>query len=156
MKKEIGSRAAKIGSLCLLMATALAVHAESQPEDIIKYRQNVMKSNGAHTAAIAAIVQGKVEYKDRLADHAKAVQTFTKNIPALFPPGSDFGDTEALDSVWKNRAGFEKAAKNTEQKAAALAQAAAKGDPKSVGPKLKELADSCKACHKDFRKEEQK
>lgn len=136
-----------------LFGTAWAVFAESEPEDLIKFRQNVMKSNGANTAAAAAIVQGKVDFKGRLVDHARAIEATTKDIPALFPPGSDFGDTEALDAVWKNRAEFEKLSKDTYTKAKAFTKAAAAKDPKA-GAQFKELAESCKACHKDFRKEE--
>lgn len=138
---------------CGMFAGSFAVQAESDPENVIKFRQSVMKANGAHMSA-AAIVQGKVEYKDRLADHAKALEMFTKNIPALFPKGSDFGaDSKALDSVWAKPAEFEKLSKDTQTKAAAFAKAVAAKDAQ-LGPKFKELAESCKACHKDFRKEE--
>lgn len=141
-------------ALGLGLAVAAVAHAESDPENIIKFRQAVMKANGAHMAAAGAIVQGKVEYKDRLGDHAKALEAFTKNIPALFPKGSDFGaDTKALDAVWQKPAEFEKLSKDTQTKAANFAKAVAAKDA-NLGPKFKELADSCKACHKDYRKEE--
>lgn len=144
--------------LALVLAAALpaAAVAESDPEDIIKYRQNVMKANGANMGAMAAILQGKVpEYKDRLGDHARGVQAGTKNIPALFPKGSDFGDTEALESVWKNPVEFKKRSDDTSKKADALAKAVAGGDMKAIQARFRELSDSCKACHKDFRKEQQ-
>lgn len=140
-----------LGAFTLLAAAA---HAENDPEDIIKYRQNVMKANGAHAAAASAIIQGKVGYKKDLADHAKALAAINHDTAALFPKGSDFGDTKALDSVWSKRADFEKRAKDAQAKSAAFAKTVAAGDTKNYGPKLKELADSCKACHKDYRKEE--
>ena len=139
----------------LLSLGVLNAYAESDPEDIIKYRRNVMKTNGANMAAANAILKGKVkEFDARLGDHAKTVQLFTKNIPALFPKGSDFGDTEALDSVWSKRAEFEKKAKDTEQKASAFAKAVASKNQSNMQAKFKALSDSCSACHKDFRKEE--
>jgi cytochrome c556 len=128
--------------------------AESQPEDVIKYRQNVMKAIGGHMSAAGAIVQGKVEYKANLSEHAKALAAMTKDIVGLFPKDSDFGDTNALESVWKKRADFEKVAKDAGAKAAALAKAAAGNDPKAAGAAFKDLADACKACHKDYRKEQ--
>ena len=149
----------KFAMVLAVMGTALlgmsaGIRAESDPEDIIKYRQNVMKSNGGNLAAAGAIIQKKVAFNERLADHAKAVSAGSKNIAALFPPGSDFGaDTNALDAVWKDRARFEKLAKDTEKKAAAFAKAVSAKDAQA-GARFKELADSCKACHKDFRKEE--
>lgn len=145
----------RVGAAVVLVAVSVGGNAENDPEDIIKYRQNVMKSNGANLAAAGAIIQKKVEFGPRLAEHAKAVASGSKNIPALFPPGSDFGaDTEALDAVWQKRAEFEKRAKDSEQKANAFAKAVTAKDPK-LAARFKELADSCKACHKDFRKEEQ-
>ncbi len=150
MKKKISVGMFVLGSLALI---GVAAYAESEPEDIIKYRQNVMKANGAHMAAAGAILQGKVEYKKDLAYHANTLKAINGGIPALFPKGSDFGDTKALDGVWAKRAEFEKRAKDTGAKADAFAKAAG-GDAKAALAKFKELSDSCKACHKDFRKEE--
>lgn len=150
-------RTVKVGCLLgsfIFFIAPLALQAESNPEDIIKYRQNMMKANGAHMAAMGAIMQGKVDYKAHLAEHARALQAINKDIAALFPQGSDFGDTKALDAVWQKRADFEKHAKQTRADADALAKAAQTGDAKVYGPKFKALADDCKACHKDFRKEE--
>jgi cytochrome c556 len=152
MKHARISHCILFASVCLMAGTAFA----AEPEDIIKYRQNVMKSQGAHLAAAAAIIQGKVDYKNQLADHVKALQATTKDIPGLFPKGSDFGDTEALDAVWQKNAEFQKLAKDAQQKAAALAKAVAANDSKNYGARFKDVAETCKACHKDFRKEEKK
>src|SRR4030065_461588 len=144
-------------SHCILFASAYllagtAVAAES--EDIIKYRQNVMKSNGAHMAAAAAIINGKVDYKGQLGDHVRALQAINKDINSLFPKDSDFGETKALDAVCEKNADFQKRAKTAAQKADALAKTVTAGDSKNYAARFKELSDSCKACHKDFRKEE--
>lgn len=141
--------------LVLTLALALPLSA-SDPQDIIKYRQNVMKTNGANMAASAAILQGRVpEYKARLVDHAQTLATFTKNIPALFPKDSDFGDTDALETVWTRRAEFERRAKDTEQKATAFLQAVRAGNDQVIATRFRELSDSCRECHKDFRREKQ-
>lgn len=143
-----------MGAAVALAVLPLSALAAAEPEDIIKYRQNTMKANGAHMAAMGAIINGKVDYKGQLADHARAVQAISKDIPGLFPKDSDFGDTKALDGVWGKRAEFEKRAKDAREKSDALAKLIAGGDNKAIGAKFKELSDSCKACHKDFRKEE--
>jgi len=137
-------------SACLMAGTAFA----AEPEDIIKYRQNVMKSQGAHLAAIAAIIQGKVDFKSQLGDHVKSLQATTRDISGLFPKGSDFGDTNALDAVWSKNSEFQKLAKDAEQKSSALAKTVAAGDSKNYGARLKDVVESCKTCHKEFRKEE--
>lgn len=140
-------------ALALVFAAAASA---AEPEDIIKYRKNVMKSNGAHMSAAALIIQGKTpEYRTRLGEHAQAIVSFTKNIPALFPKDSDFGDTDALETVWSKRAEFEKRARDTEKKAAAFASAVKAGQPAAIAARFQELSDACKACHKDFRREQQ-
>ncbi len=138
---------------CLLAGAVPAVQS-AEPEDIIKYRQNVMKSQGAHLAAAGAIIQGKVGYKNQLGDHVKALQASTRDIPGLFPKDSDFGETKALDAIWKNNADFQKRAKDTRDKVNALAKAVTVKDSQNYGARFKDVADSCKACHKDYRKED--
>lgn len=146
---------ARGGVIVLLVSVPLVVWGAGNPVDIIKYRQNVMKSIGGNTSAAAALLQGKVAFKERLTDHARALEAATKNIAQLFPTGSESGaKTRALDAIWKNRAEFEKQAQNAEAKAAAFAKAVAAKDDGQAKATFKELADSCKACHKDFRKDE--
>ena len=135
-----------------LLGAAIQAQA-AEPEDIIKYRQSVMKANGGHMGAAAAIIQGKVDYRNQLGDHVKALQNINKDINSLFPKGSDFGDTEALDAIWEKNADFQKRARESQQKADALAKAVASGDSRNYAARFKELNDACKACHKDFRKE---
>jgi cytochrome c556 len=137
----------------LMMLAAVTLHA-AEPEDIINYRQNMMKAIGGHTGAAGAIIQGKVDYKNQLADHARALQALTIDIPALFPKDSDFGDTKAKDGVWSNRAEFEKAAKDAKAKVAAFAKAVQGGNQQAIVASYKEMGEGCKGCHKDFRKEE--
>lgn len=141
-------------ALVSLLSAPLALQAQSQPEDIIKFRQNVMKANSGHMGAAGAIMQGKVDHKNRLADHAKGLEITNKDIASLFPKGSDKGKTRALPSIWEKRADFEQVAKNAERASAAFAQAVAAGDDKAIQQRYKELGEACKACHKDFRKEE--
>ena len=140
-------------SACLMGGLALVVNA-AEPEDIIKYRQNVMKAQAAHLAAAGAIIQGKVDFKGQLSDHVKALQASTKDVSSLFPKDSDFGETKAQDSIWKNNADFQKRAKDTHDKVNALAKAVAANDSANYGARFKDVADSCKACHKDYRKED--
>ena len=137
----------------LMILVPLALHA-AEPEDIIKYRQNMMKAIGGHTAAAGAIVQGKVDYKNQLADHARALQALTSDIPGLFPKDSDFGDTKAKDEVWSNRAAFEKHAKDAKTQVAAFAKAVQGGNQQAIAASFKDVGERCKACHKDFRKQD--
>ena len=140
-------------AVCMIAGISLVARA-AEPEDIIKYRENVMKSQGAHLAAAAAIIQGKVDFKSQLREHTRALAASTKDIPTLFPKGSDFGETKALDAVWQKPAEFKKDAEHAHMMAVALDNAVAKGDTKSYPMHLQAMLDACKECHKDFRTEE--
>lgn len=147
------TRRLTVMGLMLFGLAPLALNA-AEPEDVIKYRKNVMKAVGGHTSAAGAIVQGKVDYKTHLAEHARALQALTKDIPALFPKDSDFGDTDAKDGVWSKRADFEKAASTARSKVDAFAKAVQGGKQDAIVASFKDMGEGCKGCHKDFRKEE--
>ncbi len=129
---------------------ALAAHA-ADPDDMVKYRKNVMNANGGLMGASNGLIQNKVVFKGQLAAYAKALETLNKDLPALFPKGSNGGDSDALPDVWNKRAEFDRRAMDAQVKAAAFAKAAAGGDAK-IAEKFKDLSDACKSCHKDFRK----
>lgn len=127
-----------------------SAHA-ADPDDMVKYRKNVMNANGGLMGATNALIQNKVAIKGPLTEYAKALATLTQNLSALFPTGSNTADSDAQPDVWSKRAEFERRAKDAEVKAAVFAKAASHGDPK-LAEKFKELSDACKSCHKDFRK----
>ncbi len=140
-----------LGLVALIAHTA---HA-ADPDDMVKYRRNVMSANGGLMGACNALIQNKVEFKgavgNTVAGYARALETLNKDLPALFPKGGNGADSDAQPDVWSKRAEFEHRARDTQAKAAAFARAASGGDPR-LAEKFKELSDSCKSCHKDFRK----
>ena len=66
-------------------AQALAI---DEPENVIKYRQSVLKAIGGHTGAIVAVVKGEVSYVGDVAAHARAIHEMSKLLPGLFPEGT--------------------------------------------------------------------
>lgn len=139
--------------LVLLAGLATAVVA-AEPEDIIKYRKNNMMASGGHMAATGAILNGKVDFKNDLVDHAKALAALNKDVAGMFPKDSDFGDTAALDAVWKKSADFKARANDAKEKSDALVKAVATHDKAKMSAAFGQLNDTCKACHKDYRKEQ--
>ncbi|MHB8533994.1 MAG: c-type cytochrome [Sulfuricaulis sp.] len=154
MKQVMMRRLFAMGFALVMLAPIVSQAAE--PQDIIKYRQNMMKAIGAHTAAAGAILMGKVDYKNQLNEHVRSLEALTSDIPGLFPKGSDFGDTRAKDAVWTKRADFEKHAKTLKARVAAFAKAVKSGNHATELASFKDMGEGCKACHKDFRKKEEK
>ena len=86
---------------------------------------------------------------------AAALAKWAKALPAMFPAGTGKGETpvfsQALPSVWKDRAGFEEAAANyaaATRKLAALAQAS---DKEGIIKQLAEVDQACKSCHSRYK-----
>ena len=143
--------------VAMLMCISFAVQAaEPDMAETNKYRRSIMKMQREHMAAATAIAQGKVAYKEQLIAHARALEATTRVIHELFPAGSDTGETIALSAVWSNRPEFEKRAKETHEKATMLVKTVSAGEEAQYSMRLNELFDSCKGCHKLFRKKEEK
>lgn len=141
----------------LAVATSLAsplTAAGDNPENTIKYRQAVMKALAGHMGASAQIVRGKVALTDRLAHHASAISALSNGLGELFPEGSDFGETRALEAIWEQSEEFARLIGEAETAAGNFQEAVAAGDPAALGKSFKGLAESCKGCHKEYREEE--
>jgi cytochrome c556 len=128
-----------------------ALAAEPSPENLIKYRQALMHSIGAHMEATGLIARGQVTYQHRK-EHADAVASMLKLAADAFPPESKDGDTEALPAIWEKPDAFAAAMKKAQDAAVAYQTAAAGTDAAAMGAALRELGGSCKGCHDDFRK----
>lgn len=140
-----------VTTIVLLAVSAPAISADS--EEIIKYRESVMKAYAGHTGAAARIVRGKVDYGDQLLMHATAIHEISKTIGTLFPPDSDFGETRAKDEIWSKRDEFEQAVNKNGQAAEAFLKTVKDGGDTMKA--FKDLTDSCKGCHDKFRSEEE-
>jgi cytochrome c556 len=71
-----------------------------------------------------------------------------KEAHGLFPEGSGGGDSRAKAEIWSDRANFDKAMKDAQAAAAALA---AVTDEASYGAAMKTLGGTCKSCHDKYR-----
>jgi cytochrome c556 len=149
MKKQIFT------AVVLLLAGMTVSHAQ-EAEDIIKYREAVMKAYAGHMGASSRIVRGKVDiFKDQLKMHAMSMNSLAKTIGDLFPADSDFGETRAKAAVWEKKDEFAKAVKANQDAAADFSSAVAGGDMDTIGKSFKVLSDSCKSCHEKFRTEQE-
>lgn len=136
-----------------LLAASQVTGAEA-PEDYIKYRQAMMKAIGGHMGASSQIVRGKVSPEGHLAMHADALAVLSGDLTALFPEGSDFGETKAKAAIWDDWGTFEKAAAEAKQATADFAAAAGSGDADRIAAAHKAVGKACKGCHEDFREKD--
>lgn len=87
-----------------------------------------------------------------IAQRAGAILQHSRAFVALFPPGSDQGNTGALATVWTDRPGFEAAEANLETQLRLLQAAAAAGNRAGVQDAVKSTGAACQACHDKFRR----
>ena len=146
----------KITSASVVLLSLLffnnSVSADS--EGLIKYRKNVMKSTRSHMGAIADILKNRLPLQAHFADHAKSIYQNSKMTLSMFPKGSDFGDTKAKLSIWKNWSKFETVSKAFVRESAKLVKVAESGDMKAFAKQVRAIGKTCGGCHKHFKERE--
>jgi cytochrome c556 len=137
----------------LVCASALTLPARPGPGAIVDYRTAVMKSLGGHMRALTLITAGGVGYADQASLHARSIEEIARVIPSLFPVGTGPGSvkTDALDTIWKDEAGFKAAAEKLRAGSASLARAAKGTDAAALKAQAEVVARACSACHDAYR-----
>ncbi len=140
----------------LAMSGATFALAADEPDKILGYRQNLMKSVGANISNIAMVAKGEVTYIGNVAANARAIRDGLAAADPLFPAGTgkEAGKTRALPSIWEDNAGFVKALKASQDAAEAMVVAADTSDLGQIQQALGVLGKTCGGCHDDFREKQ--
>lgn len=139
----------------LLVFGFVSISAAAEPEELIKYRKNVMKSIGGHMGNAGAILFGKVDQKDHLMVHINGLQAASMLTRDVFPEDSAIGETGAKQEIWDQPEDFAKAVEALETAVNNLAEVAQGGDMGQIVDAYKKVGGSCKGCHDDFRQKKQ-
>ena len=141
-----------IASLAFAVVSAGAI-AQTKPEDAIKLRQSAMKLIGYNFGSIGAMVNDKKPYnKDEAIRNANRIEALSGHPWEFFVAGTDKGaETKAKADIWKDQAKFEAVGKKMETETAKLAQVARNGDQAALKTQFGAAAQTCKACHDDFK-----
>ncbi len=140
--------------LCLLSLFYVLSQAVSaiDVKGTIQYRQNYMNAISGHTGAIRRLKDGRFNAPGHLQMHTDALAKLTRDIALLFPEGTLAGKTDAKPEIWENWSDFEARANESQQAAQALLDAVQSGDAGVIDTRFGELTQTCKACHRPFRK----
>ncbi len=143
------------GAAALLwVAASLPAQAQFRnPEDAVEYRQGAFTVMGTHFGRIGAMVQGKAPYDAAAAAQNAEIVAFMSKLPyAGFVEGtSDTKKGSAKANIWTDRAKFDQLAKKLQDEAAKLAVVAKSGGMDTLKPAFLSVAETCKACHDDYR-----
>ncbi|OQX05571.1 MAG: cytochrome C [Thiothrix lacustris] len=145
-----------------IAVTAMSVAAistvtaeEKSPEEAaIAYRQSSFTMIKHHFGPMGAMVKGEKEFNaEEFAKNAEAVAALSKFPINGFTPGSDMGETDAKSNIWTNMDDFKKKMETFQVEAASLAEIAKGGDMAAIKPQFGKVGETCKACHKEYRKD---
>lgn len=136
-------------------ALLLAVGAADE-QDVIDYRKDVMLGMATHLTALTGLLAGEMDFDERhLEAQATSLGLNAQLVSSLFPPESGEGDTAALPGIWQRPEQFLARAEAAEREGRNLVAAAESGDREFLVQSLKRLADACRNCHREFRREEE-
>ena len=150
MKKTISAFLA-VGALSLAIPAAAQF---AKPEDAIKYRQSALALLGNHFGHLGGMAQGKIPFDAASAAIDADVIALTSKLPwHAFGPGTDTGrPNSARPEIWKEEAKFKGLSEKMQAEVAKVAAAAKTGSLDNLKAAFGPAAQSCKACHDDFRK----
>ena len=138
-----------------LAAAALAIATTGAAADPIEQRKENMKERGTVMRILGPIAQGKADFDAAIVQEAlrklDANADAAADVEALWPQGSDSGDTKALPAIWADFDGF-KAANDKYAAAVAAAAAAAPQDLAAFQAAFGPVGASCGSCHEPFRR----
>jgi cytochrome c556 len=136
----------------LILVIIAPAPARADDQDVIDYREHIMKAMGEQAAAIGQILQQKAP-ADNLAIHVEVLAVTAAMAKRAFEPKVPGGQAKAV--VWTNWADFAKRLDDLVAATAELAKVAKAGGVSATAPKV-QAALTCKGCHETYRLEEKK
>jgi cytochrome c556 len=137
----------------VIAISMLALAVSAAFADPILDRQALMKERGKIAGGISKVVKGEEPFDAAaVLTQLQALQANAEkiDIDALFPAGSDTGDTTASPKIWEDMAGF-KAANDKYIADIKAATAAAPADVDTLKTQFGTIASNCGACHQTYR-----
>ncbi len=139
---------------CASLVATTPASAEMDIKDAIYYRQAGYGFMSWNMSKIKAqVIDESVPFnKEQMVAAANAIAAVANSgMGALFPPGSDKGDTKLKAEFFQNPEEVGTVARNFNTAANNLASAAQTGDKAALATAFGEVGKTCKSCHEKFR-----
>ncbi len=136
---------------CCSICYSYAAFSQDDSEDVIKYRQNMMKTISMHYKSLKLLSAGRITQPEQWLPQAQGLNNMAKMITTAFPEESDFGETDAKESIWENKPDFNEKADALVKFSGKLVSLIEQGEQKQVPELMREVSQSCKNCHKNYR-----
>ncbi len=119
-------------------------------EAAVQYRQSKLKQMGEQSDRLGDMVRGRTPFDAKLAQESADTLLALSKLPwPAFGPGYEGG--KAKPAVWTETEKFKTAAEKLQGEAIKLADAARTGDLDRLKAAFGDTADSCRACHREYR-----
>ena len=122
--------------------------------DVIATRQDPMDMSSITLHSMVDAMKAGREPRTQ-AYAAAALAKWAKALPKMFPSGTAEGDTpvnsQALSSIWQDRAGFDRAAADYADATAKLAAFATANDTNGFTKQLDDVSHACNSCHARYK-----
>jgi cytochrome c556 len=126
---------------------AVSGGALADDQDVIDYRQHVMKTIGEQMGAVQLILEKRVP-ADNLAVHLQVIAATAPQAKGAFTP--EVAGGRSKPEVWANWDDFSQRLDKFAAGAREIADAAATGDATAAAARLPATLD-CKGCHEAYR-----
>lgn len=136
---------------CSLFFYSYTAFSQDDAEDVIKYRQNMMKTISMHYKSLKLLSVGRITQPEQWLPQAQGLNNMAKMVSSVYPEDSDFGDTDAKASIWEDKSDFNQKAEALAQFSGKLVSLIEQGEQKQVPELMREVSQSCKNCHKNYR-----
>jgi cytochrome c556 len=159
------ARGLAILSVCVLAFSPGVIPAQQHKHDHsklppgpIRDRHELMEAQGQQAENINnAFAMGSEGFDVGIIQRAaQAIALSSAQIPGLFPKGSTDPHSRALPAIWDNWDKFVQLSKQLEDQATSLSNAAGSGQDEKLQDKAKKMFATCKSCHDQFRRPEEK
>lgn len=141
-------------AIALVLSAGASAQSFQKPEDAIKYRRSAFTVLGTHFGALGAMANGRAPFDAQAAARHGDVIALVSHLPfAGFTAGSDKGETRAKPEIWSEQAKFKGNADKMQDAVGKLAASAKTGNLDNLKAAFGPAAQTCKACHDDFRKD---
>ncbi|MER9844428.1 cytochrome c [Mesorhizobium australicum] len=137
----------------VIAISMLALAASAAFADPILDRQALMKERGKIVGGLSKVVKGEEPFDAAaVLTQLQALQANAEkfDVEALFPKGTDRGDTTAAPKIWEDMAGF-KAAEDKYLADVKAAVAAAPADVDALKTQIGTIGSDCGTCHQGYR-----
>ncbi|RUV22425.1 cytochrome c [Mesorhizobium sp. M7A.F.Ca.MR.245.00.0.0] len=137
----------------VIAISMLALAASAAFADPVLDRQALMKERGKIVGGLSKVVKGEEPFDAAaVLTQLQALQANAEKFDAdaLFPAGSDTGDTTASPKIWQDMAGFN-AAEDKYLADVKAAVAAAPADAGALKAQVGAIGSDCGTCHQGYR-----